>query len=410
MVVHLAMQRFSAFVESLHATDFDEVRSRATVAVENPEAFEEMRRFLIERYAGMEAVHSFMEPGGEVVDCIPAEQQPSLRKTGGALLPPPEPPLEPEGYQDAPGFASPQPHIAPPQLHRDHHDQLGNQMLCPDGTVPLLRITLDKLAAFDSLDAFLSGERQARYDASGTLRLFGKIWANAYDTRDNLGGASGINVWSPQVLGTQSSASQQWFTSGTSASPFQSVECGYRAGPPFDAKPRLFVFYTPDGYNTLCYNDYHGNWVYRAGASHVLGAALTASQAGGPTVQYRMGFFLTEGNWWFNVGNDWVGYYPVSVFGNGRLATGAASAGFGGEVHGAGSAFPTMGSGKKPAAGYGQAAYQHDVIISRASGAESAVLVPEPTSANCYGIDVTNNSGTSWGTYLFFGGPGGLNC
>jgi hypothetical protein len=123
-----------------------------------------------------------------------------------------------------------------------------------------------------------------------------------------------------------------------------------------------------------------------------------------------MGFFLTGGGWWFNVGNEWVGYYPVSVFGNGRLATGAASAGFGGEVGGAGLAFPAMGSGKKPAAGYGQAAYQHDVIISRASGAESAVLIPEPTSANCYGIDVTNNSGTSWGTYLFFGGPGGLNC
>lgn len=412
MVVHLAIQTFAEYVESLYTADFDDVRSRAGAAVADPDAFDEMKRYLIGRSAGVEPVHSFLEPGGQVVDCVPAEQQSAVRKSGGTLLaPPPGPPDGAEAALAPPDGASPPPHTPPPLLHPDHRDRLGRQMLCPEGTVPLLRFTLDQLAAHERLEGFLTGGRTVRRDAGGVSHVFGKIWANAYDTRPNLGGSSGINVWAPFVIGPQSTASQQWFTSGTAASPFQSVECGYRAGPPFGGSPQLFAFYTPDNYNSVCYNDTCANtWVYRPGAAHVLGAQLPVSQAGGSPVVYRMGFFLSGGAWWFSVSNDWVGYYPVGLFGGGPLSTGAASAGFGGEVGGAGSAFPGMGSGKLPGAGYGQAAFQYDVIVSRPTGAESAQLAPEPTSVNCYGIDVTNLSGTSWGTYLYFGGPGGLNC
>ena len=284
-------------------------------------------------------------------------------------------------------------------------------MLCPDGTIPMVRLTLDRLTEFKSLAAFLGGGRTVQRDEHGASHLFGKKWANAYDTRANAGGASSINVWSPQVFGPQSSASQQWFTSGTSGSTFQSVECGYRLGPPFSNTPTLFVFCTPDTYASLFYNDYTpGTWTYQPGATHYLGAQLASSQQGGAPVQYRMGFFFTGGNWWFNISNQWIGYYPGSLFGGGPLASGAASAGFGGEVGLAGSAAPAMGSGKLPSAGYAQAAFQEDIIIALPSGAEQAMLVPEATSVNCYGIDVTNTSGTSWGTYLYFGGPGGLNC
>ncbi|MFE6062714.1 neprosin family prolyl endopeptidase [Streptomyces sp. NPDC056431] len=410
MAVHTALPVFSDFVDALYAAEFDTYHSRPDAKVRDSEAFEEMRRHLIERNAGMGAVYSFAESDGDIVDCVPAERQPGLARTGAELLATPaDPPSAPQAYADLPEFVTEPPQSPPPQLRADRRDPYDNQMLCPEGTVPILRLTLEQLVRFPTLEDFLRGGLQVRRDEQGVVSLAGKFWGNAYDTRDNLGGASGVNVWAPLVFGVESSASQQWFTSGTGSSPFQSVECGYRLGPPFDNKPRLFVFYTPDTYASLCYNDWHpGTWVYRTGASHVLGTALTASQPGAP-VQYRMGFFLTGGAWWFSIGGDWIGYYPATLFGSGTLATKAASAGFGGEVGGIGS-FPAMGSGKKPPAGYGLAAYQHDVIVARPTGAESANLAPEPTSANCYGVDVTNHSGSAWGSYLFFGGPGGLNC
>ncbi|MEU3653525.1 neprosin family prolyl endopeptidase [Streptomyces sp. NPDC032161] len=410
MTVRTALPAFSEFVDSLYTAEFEAYRSRPDTAMRDAEAFEEARRYLIERNAGMDAVHSFAGPDGDIVDCVPTERQPGLARTGSKPLPTPDPPPEPQAYADPPAFVTEPPQSPPPQLRPDRRDIYGNQMLCPEGTVPILRLTLERLVRFRTLEDFLRGGLQVRRDEEGVAHPFGKIWGNAYDRRDNHGGSSGVNVWAPLVFGVESSASQQWYTSGTSSSPFQSVECGYRLGPPFDNKPRLFVFYTPDGYTSVCYNDWHaGTWVYRTGASHVLGAALTASQPGAP-VQYRMGFFLTGGAWWFSIGDDWIGYYPATLFGSGMLANKAASAGFGGEVGGAGTAFPSMGSGEKPPAGYGHAAYQHDIITALPTGAESADLAPEPTSENCYGLEVTNHSGSSWGSYLFFGGPGGLNC
>ncbi|MGW4147087.1 neprosin family prolyl endopeptidase [Streptomyces sp. F-7] len=412
MAVDTEMIAFSDFVASLYAVDFDAYDSRPDTAVRNSAAFEEMRRYLIDRNAGMEAVHSFTETDGDIIDCVPVERQPGLAKTRARPLPTPEPPSELQRNAVVPEFETEPSHSPPPQLRPDRRDRYGNQMLCPEGTVPMLRLTLERLVSFPTLTDFLQGGLHVRRDEAGVAHPFGKIWGNAYDSRDNHGGASGINVWSPLVFGVESSASQQWYTSGAHASPFQSVECGYRLGPPFDNKPRLFVFYTTDGYNpgSFFYNDDHlGRWVYASGASHVLGTVLTASRPGAP-VQYRMGFFLTGGAWWFSVGGTWVGYYPTTTFGSGMLGTKAAAAGFGGEVGGVGTSFPSMGSGKRPAAGYGHAAYQHDVIIALPTGAESANLTPEPTSVNCYDLEVTNHSGSSWGSYIFFGGPGGTNC
>ncbi|WP_037908266.1 hypothetical protein [Actinacidiphila yeochonensis] len=116
MAVHLAIQPFADFFGSLHTADFEEFRARPGAVVDDPDSFEEMRRYLVERYAGVESVYSFVESGGEVVDCVPAEQQSYLRRTGRALSPPPEPLTgEPhsEGRRGPPEFASPPPRTPP---------------------------------------------------------------------------------------------------------------------------------------------------------------------------------------------------------------------------------------------------------------------------------------------------------
>lgn len=405
-----AIQPFDDFRASLSSVRFPEVREQIAVRSDDT-AFDQMREFLRERYDDVDVRHSFLEPGGEVVDCIPVEQQLALR--GGSEVPeaPSEPPPPaPEGDDTAPGQAT----SLPPQLHPDRRDPLGNEMWCPPGTVPVLRHTLDRMAAeHATLDEFLAGVFTDPH----------RRHAKAQQATPNLGGASNINIWAPQQLippSLVSSASQQWYTNaGLPFVPFQSVECGWRAGviegAPADAFPRLFVFYTRDNYNTGAsfYNDYSGSgFAYVAGASHILHSALTpVSQPNGGQFDIRMGFTLTGGRWWFHVSGAWIGSYPATLFSNGTLGTSALEASFGGETTTGFGSFPSMGSGKFPGEGFGKAAYQRTVAVNDLAGiAVNARLAPGQVSPACYNVAITNNTGSDWGSYLFFGGPGGLNC
>jgi len=90
------IQDFRFFVESLLRARHQDFAARPGVQVESPTDFEEMRQHVLGLYAGVEAQHSFIEMGGQVVDCIPIEQQPALRNTGGRALPPGPPPELPE--------------------------------------------------------------------------------------------------------------------------------------------------------------------------------------------------------------------------------------------------------------------------------------------------------------------------
>ncbi|WP_027156495.1 neprosin family prolyl endopeptidase [Methylobacter luteus] len=396
---------FHDFVQSLYSARYDEFRAREQAKVESPEAFEEMRQHLLNLYEGVEAPHTFLESEGQIVDCIPAEQQPSLKNSGHKLLAPPSepPPVPVETYSKPKGPTSQYRKVPPPQLHPDYFDCLGNQMWCPEGTIPIIRTTLEQLSCFSNLHQFLR--------SGGNSGV--KCWAQAAEHINNLGGSSYVNVWKPQVFGVQNSASQQWYQSPQA--PFvtyQSVECGWRVGtpsPPFDNNPRLFVYFTANNhacYNLLC----PGSFEQHPDSHVLLGGALKVSQPGGDQYSYLMGFFLTGNAWWFNYEGKWVGYYRTSLFQGGPLASNAGSIGFGGETSGIG-AFPPMGSGKFPSAGEGNAAYQRNVTVTPVGGAaRPANLTPGQQFPSCYNIDVKNNSSTAWGTYIYFGGPGGINC
>ncbi len=404
-----AIQPFADFRDSLSAARPPEVRERVALKADGTE-FDEMREFLLTRYDGVDVRHSFLEPGGEVVDCIPVEQQLALRDGSEVPEPPSEPPPPAAEGDDAPPGSTTQ---LPPLLHPDNRDALGNQMWCPPGTVPVLRHTLDQLAAgHATLDEFVRGLK-----ADNTRRH-----AAAKQEVDNLGGASNVNVWSPLLIPPSllSSASQQWYTNaGLPFVDFQSVECGWRAGviegAPADSLPRLFVFYTSKDYaaGSSFYNDYSPNgFAYTPGAGHVLHTALApVSQLNGTQFDIRMGFSLTGGRWWFHLAGTWIGSYPATLFANGTLGTSARQASFGGETTTGFGAFPTMGSGRFPAEGFGKAAYQRTVAVNDLAGApQHASLTAGQVSSACYNISITNNSGSEWGSFFYYGGPGGLNC
>jgi len=48
--------------------------------------------------------------------------------------------------------------------------------------------------------------------------------------------------------------------------------------------------------------------------------------------------------------------------------------------------------------------------VRRRGGEPALHPLAGSTTGSCYTIDITGDSPSDWGTYLFFGGPGGLTC
>jgi hypothetical protein len=409
---------FREFVQLVRSARYEDFRARPGAKVESAEAFEQMRRHVLYVYQGVETPHSFIESGGLIVDCIPIEQHPSVRGSDGRMLSPPPLPQLPPSYGAPPPFASRPIETARPQLHPDYKDRFGNQMSCPAGTIPMIRVTLEQLSRFRNLQHFFrkappgSAPPGAGLDTHAAALGFPKRYALALQTIDNIGGSSYINVWSPFVGATQAAYAQQWYVA-TQDTTLQTVECGWhvdlaRHG---DTTPRLFVYWTPDTYTTGTYNTDGGNFQPNAGSTVLLGGALPSSQPNGSQTEYLMGFFLTGGAWWFYFNGQWVGNYPLSLFANGPLASNAQTAEFGGETETGFSLWPPMGSGAFAADGFSKAAYQRNVFVTPVGGAaQAANLTPSPSAGQCYTVFLRNSSGTTWDTYLFFGGPGGTNC
>jgi hypothetical protein len=134
-------------------------------------------------------------------------------------------------------------------------------------------------------------------------------------------------------------------------------------------------------------------------------------------VQYiiRMQWQLWNGNWWLEIeggaGAAWVGYYPGRPFNGGQLTRNATAITYGGETVGTNN-WPPMGSGGFAAGGFGQAAYQRTVFYIDAAGVSRwSNLAGQQPSPLCYTFAFTGAAaGGAWGSYFFFGGPGGAGC
>jgi hypothetical protein len=288
--------------------------------------------------------------------------------------------------------------------------------------MPLYRTTLSMLSRFANLAAFSAKDNPIGLAASAmtvsSAASFPKRYATGEQDIDCLGGSSRVNVWSPFVTPTfQSTFSQQWYIAIHGGTLLQTVECGWHVDIARyqDAKPHLFVYANRQNYDPghSFYN--LDNGVFRPVANpYVLpGAALQFSQIGGSQVDYKMGFYLTDNAWWFYFDDHPIGSFPAAWFNNGPLATKATRARFGGEVGSSLPMWPSMGSGQHASAGFGQAAYQRAAVINPVGGGGVFAMLADAGSVtgSCYSLQITNNSPSfDWGTYLFFGGPGGTSC
>lgn len=404
----------SSFHAATAALSYADLAGQDGVQVESAAAFEEMRRYVLEQHHGAAPVHSFELAGGEVIDCLASEQHPALAASGGAMAEPPPIEAFPGHVAASPGLdAATTPELAP-QFHPRLYDRAGRQMWCPAGTVPLLRLDVPRLARFRTLRDFLAKGPPGTVAAAASTDVASdaRRYAVGFETVPHIGASSLVNVWAPFISASQQGYVQQWH-GGRTPTLIQSIECGwhidfarYR-----DSHPHLFIYWTPDTYATGGFNTDDQAFVPRAGASWRPGVTLQASQAGGTQVEYRMGYFLSDGAWWFYFNGEWLGYYPASRFGNGPLARAATSIEFGGETATNFSQWPPMGSGARPNDGFGRCAYQRDCVVTPAGGAARQARLTDSLSAtSCYGLAISNSAAAPWGTHLFFGGPGGSGC
>ncbi|HVR07515.1 MAG TPA: neprosin family prolyl endopeptidase [Thermoanaerobaculia bacterium] len=417
-----------AFLSAVTAAQPEAYMARPASKVRTSAAFEEMRRHVLTMYEGVQSKHGFVLDS-QYFDCIPIEQQPSLRlrKLKLAALPPARLASQaPSAQGKAPGAPS----RVEPQGRLGLVDKFGNKIACQAGTIPFRRLTLEEMSRFETLQQFFQkapgGDavpmppRSAPGATPPVARLAAPAthkYAFAYQFVDNLGGNSWLNLWSPAIntgAGQIFSLSQHWYASADGT---QTVEGGWQAYPGKygTTKSALFIYWTADGYSTTgCYNldcaafvQINPNWFLG-------GTFSNYSTPGGPQYEFELQWQLYKGNWFLFLaggsGYQLVGYYPGSIYNGGQLASGAALIEYGGETVGT-TSWPPMGSGAFANQGFGFAAYQRLIFYITGSGSQWADLTAVEPSPSCYTIIVTPAaSGGSWGTYFFFGGPGGNSC
>jgi len=410
----MGVEPFAAFVAGLRSTTTTQMMAKPFAAVKTTDAAEEMRQHLLKLYTGVSVSHSY-DLRGQIVDCVPANQQPSVRllnlKTIAAV---------PASAPPSNGKAG-TPHVT--QQDSSGVDTFGNKQVCEAGSIPMRRITLDEVSRFPTLkDYFAKGPNGAGRPHSGSSPVvpdgIGLPHKYAIASQDvaNYGGAATLSLINAPVdtsLGEEMSLSQLWFTGGN-----QTAEIGIQTQPNawWTNDAVLFIYWTANGYNEAapglagagCYNLSCGAFV-QTSSNWTLGGTFPNYGADG-SEEVTLGYEYWYGNWWMYVDGDWVGYYPGSIYNGGQMSSYSTNFQAGGETATASwnnpPYYPPMGDVVWAAAGYPWAAYQRFIYyIDGNYYAQSPALNTYQPNPNCYSISSIGADDTS-GTFFFFGGPG----
>ena len=241
------------FVNSIASADYHGHIADPRSRVIDEASFKEMQAYLMHYYQGVQAQHSFADDAGQVFDCIPINQQPSLKGTHRNPATPPDlSGLSSSSRSEAPA-------TGPFAIGRK--DRHGNPMGCPAGTIPVRRITMEQLARSSTLRDFLSKHERTFRPVKSTAPANvsdGHLYATAVQEVGNIGAHSFLNLSAPTVAENQVfSLSQHWYVAGSySDGSLQTAEVGWQVYPQLwgTAQPVLFVYWTPDAYQTGAYN------------------------------------------------------------------------------------------------------------------------------------------------------------
>ncbi|MCJ1327618.1 hypothetical protein MMC10_004289 [Thelotrema lepadinum] len=384
--------------------------NEAPEATPNDKPYEkEIRDYFDERRKNMKIMATTTTPMGQTVDWIPVESQ-------GTIASPPPKPAPKSG--DNVTFAT-------PELAMDGA-QKG-----PEGTVPVLRKNLDGLKFDEPLEKFLNklhGTRRTGKQDSTLSAQAGGVhrYGSSQQAVTCYGGSGTLSYWNPAV---QTNGDFSLLQTGmiNTQQVEQTAEAGWQVFQALngDTGSHLFTYYTTNGYassgnNVGGYDTSVTGWVQVDGT--VFPGTVFSPYSSREGSQYAMGiqYQLYQGNWWLAVNGTFIGYYPASLYAkNGTTANTlgdhATDIGWWGEVYddqseAGGRTTTDMGSGQFPSGGWQQSAYMNNLTYqSDAGGTQTAyngangIVQEDP---DMYQIQGQWNSGTTWGSYAWVGGPG----
>ncbi|KAI3917231.1 hypothetical protein MKW92_001217 [Papaver armeniacum] len=281
---------------------------------------------------------------------------------------------------------------------------------CPEGTIPIRRKGKYYNPTFLRKHHYprLSPTSQSN---NNTVREYAIIGAQG----NFVGGRAQINLWKPFTETNEMSTSQIWIASGEYQD-LNTIEFGWHVSQEIysDDQPRLFTHWTTDGYsksgcfNLLCDGFVHTSPYVSLGCNFTEVSTFNGDQK---DARFIIRKDKSNGNWWVQVQDLPVGYYPSTLFT--KLSNTATSVQWGGEIvydNSKGRHTSTqMGSGHFPSeGGLKTSSYFNWVQVVDEN---HIIQVPENiakevTNPNCYDLEIDYDHYNTNGYAFYYGGPG----
>jgi hypothetical protein len=252
-------------------------------------------------------------------------------------------------------------------------------------------------------------------EAGGAESLPDSNWAHHYATTIESGAIYGssavLSVTAPYVWRDDEFSLAQVALSSRNTGTLQTIEVGWQKSRTMygDDLPHLFVYYTTNGYikpgnNLGGYNRKVDGWQQVSHKTYPGDAFVSGSEL-------SIWVHMYAGNWWIAVNGDRIGYYPGSLFAPTGLGVAGDAVSWYGEIldyrYDNAATYTQMGNGLFAGT---SAAYIRNIQVESIN----QQLFYSPSMAwadkpNCYSIESHPISGTTWGSYFYFGGPGKLS-
>jgi len=401
--------------------------------VESVDEFKAITKYYDDRIHDGTEVHRFRLKNSDTIQCILIHTQGALTSLG----------IKPEDIQLAPQTEPIDTTSVTPQSEQINvakvfgldgsSDENGNLRTCPEGSFPRLMPKLENLYRFQRLrDIYRKYPDGTISSIPGGTSAPPHEYAHAAMWANNIGSSAIFNIWAPYVQtpseSTEFSLSQLWVIGGTGDN-LQTAETGWQVCPNHyrDAQPHLFIYYTTNDYKepwgdfSGCYNLECKGFV-QTNSNVIIGGPLsTVSTTGGNQYDIKLMYYLDATkaeNWWLMVGNQWVGYYPDSLYNSQGLAHQSPYVDYGGEIvnSSTGGLHTTtqMGSGRFPNEGREYAAYIRKLQYVDLNNIlqDSVGLIKATKDSNgvdnsmYYDLILSSSSDSNWLQYFYFGGPG----
>jgi hypothetical protein len=301
----------------------------------------------------------------------------------------------------------------------------------PAGTVPLVRPGAELAAMVNAKKGFgpkrggVALDKNRRNKTPKDPSPFGYFHAIDSQGGTFFGCDGFFGVWDPAINnpagpGDDHSILQIWLQNHSGKT--QSIEMGWTVDRNLngDTTAHVFTYYTTNGYaadgnNLGGYNRIYTGWVQYSPTVFPGIRINGSSTLGGQQLDISFKVQIYQGNVWIAVQGIWMGYYPGSLFGNAGIMDGAEWFGAGGEVYSSlanpSQTHDQMGSGRQAQEGWTRAAFlrnlrvQSDLAGAMANSNGAADSDTANGGANPYDVQMHMNSGTTWGSYIWVGGP-----